>query len=402
MKKFSSRRLAALAGVALLAVVSGCGTSESGLSSNGSGGFQPPDVPMKQSLGDMEGEVSILAWPGYAEDGSNDPNTDWVTPFEKDTGCQANVKYFNTSDEAVKLMGTGEYDVVAASGDASLRLIASGDAAPVNTDLLQNYGDIESFLKDRDWNSVDGQMYGVPHGWGANLLAYNTEVVKPAPTSWSAVFDDASKYDGKVTAYDSPIYIADAALYLMKHQPDLGIKNPYALDEDQLQAAVDVLKNQRKYVSEYWADYLTEVQGFSTGDTVIGTAWQYNALTAAAEGAPVKTVFPTESSTGWSDTWMINPDSDHSNCGYAWMDYITSPTAQAAVAEYFGEAPANTQACSLTTDKNFCDQYHATDKAYSDQLWYWTTPISDCLDGRTDVKCTDYGDWTQAWTEIKG
>ncbi len=402
MKKIGSRRLTALAGVALLAAVSGCGTSSDSGSSSGSGGFQPPDVPMKQSLGDMEGEVSVLAWPGYAEDGSNDPKVDWVTPFEKDTGCQTNVKYFNTSDEAVNLMGTGEYDVVAASGDASLRLIASGDAAPVNTDLLQNYGDIESFLKDRDWNSVDGQMYGVPHGWGANLLAYNTDVVKPAPTSWSAVFDDASKYDGKVTAYDSPIYIADAALYLMKHQPDLGIKNPYALDEDQLQAAVDVLKNQRKYVSEYWADYLTEVQAFTTGDTVIGTAWQYNALTAEAEGAPIKTVFPTETSTGWSDTWMVNPDSDHSNCAYAWMDYITSPTAQAAVAEYFGEAPANTQACSLTTDKNFCDEYHAEDKAYSDQLWYWTTPISDCLDGRTDVKCTDYGDWTQAWTEIKG
>lgn len=402
MKKISSKRLTALAGVALLAVVSGCGTSSDSGSSGGGGGFQPPDVPMKQSLGNMEGEVSILAWPGYAEDGSNDPKVDWVTPFEKDTGCQTNVKYFNTSDEAVKLMGTGEYDVVAASGDASLRLIAAGDAAPVNTDLLQNYGDIAPFLKDRDWNSVDGQMYGVPHGWGANLLAYNTDVVKPAPTSWSAVFDDASKYDGKVTAYDSPIYIADAALYLMKHQPDLGIKNPYALDEDQLAAAVDVLKNQRKYVSEYWADYLTEVQSFTTGDSVIGTAWQYNALTAQAEGAPIKTVFPTETSTGWSDTWMVSPDSDHSNCAYAWMDYITSPTAQAAVAEYFGEAPANTKACSLTTDKNFCDQYHAEDKPYSDKIWYWTTPISDCLDGRTDVKCTDYGDWTQAWTEIKG
>ena len=403
MRKISSRRLTAIAGVALLAVVSGCGTSsDNGSSSGGSGGFQPPDVPMKQSLGDMEGEVNILAWPGYAEDGSNDPKVDWVTPFEKDTGCQANVKYFNTSDEAVKLMQTGEYDVVSASGDASLRLIASGDAAPVNTDLLQNYDYIEPFLKDRDWNSVDGQMYGVPHGWGANLLAYNTDVVKPAPTSWGAVFDDASKYDGKVTAYDSPIYIADAALYLMKHQPDLGIKNPYALDEDQLQAAVDLLKDQRKYVSEYWADYLTEVTAFTTGDTVIGTAWQYNALTAEAEGAPIKTVFPTETSTGWSDTWMINPDSDHSNCGYAWMDYITSPTAQAAVAEYWGEAPANTQACSLTSDKNFCDLYHAEDKAYSDKLWYWTTPISDCLDGRTNVRCTDYGDWTQAWTEIKG
>jgi len=402
MKKISSRRLTILAGVALLALVSGCGTSSGGGSSTSSSGFTAPDLPMKKSLGAMEGQVNILAWPGYAEDGSNDPKVDWVTPFEKDTGCQANVKYFNTSDEAVKLMQTGQYDVVSASGDASLRLIASGDAAPVNTALLKNYGDIEPFLKNRDWNSVDGQMYGVPHGWGANLLAYNTKVVKPAPTSWGAVFGDASKYDGKVTAYDSPIYIADAALYLMKHQPDLGIKNPYALDQDQLQAAVDLLKEQRKSVSEYWSDYLTEVQAFTTGDSVIGTAWQYNALTAAAEGAPIKTVFPEETATGWSDTWMINPSSPHSNCGYAWMDYITSPQAQAQVAEYFGEAPANTKACALTSDKTFCDQYHAQDKAYSDKIWYWTTPISQCLDGRTDVKCTDYGDWTTAWTEIKG
>src|SRR6476620_7618232 len=220
MKKISTRRFTILAGAALLALVSGCGTSGGGGSSSSNGGFTPPDLPMKKSIGSMEGEVNILAWPGYAEDGSNDKTVDWVTPFEKQTGCQANVKVFNTSDEAVKLMQTGQYDVVSASGDASLRLIASGDAAPVNTDLIKSYPDIVPFLKDRAWNSVDGQMYGVPHGWGANLLSYNTDVVKPAPTSWSAVFDDASKYPGKVTAYDSPIYIADAGLYLMKHQPD--------------------------------------------------------------------------------------------------------------------------------------------------------------------------------------
>ena len=85
-----------------------------------------------------------------------------MTPFEKQTGCKANVKYFGTSDEAVNLMKTGEYDVVSASGDASLRLIASGDVAPVNTDLIKNYAQIEPFLKDRAWNTVNGQMYGVP------------------------------------------------------------------------------------------------------------------------------------------------------------------------------------------------------------------------------------------------
>src|SRR6476660_7484866 len=300
MKRISTSRLTALAGVALLAVVSGCGTS-SGSGSSGNGGFTPPDLPMKQSIGDMEGQVNVLAWPGYAEDGSNDPKYDWVTPFEKKTGCQANVKYFNTSDEAVKLMQSGQYDVVSASGDASLRLIASGDAAPVNTDLLKSYPDIAPFLKDRDWNSVNGQMYGVPHGWGANLLAYNTKVVKPAPTSWGAVFGGASKYAGKVTAYDSPIYIAEAALYLMKHQPDLGIKNPYALDRDQLAAAVDLLKKQKENVSEYWSDYLKEVQAFKTGDSEIGTTWQVIASVAQGEGAKVDAVLPDEGATGWSD-----------------------------------------------------------------------------------------------------
>jgi putative spermidine/putrescine transport system substrate-binding protein len=244
-------------------------------------------------------------------------------------------------------------------------------------------------------------MYGVPHGWGANLLMYRTDKVTPAPTSWGAVFTDASDYAGKVTAYDSPIYIADAALYLMKTQPDLGIKNPYALDQKQLAAAVALLKDQRKNLSEYWSDYLKEATAFQTGDSVIGTTWKIIEQTAAGAKAPVKAILPTEGSTGWSDTWMISSKAKHPNCAYAWMSYITEPKPQSEVAQYFGEAPANGQACKLT-GAAFCQQYHVTDKAFSDKLWYWTTPISQCLDGRTDTQCTDYGDWTQAWTEIKG
>jgi putative spermidine/putrescine transport system substrate-binding protein len=299
-------------------------------------------------------------------------------------------------------MKSGQYDVVSASGDATLRLIAAGDVAPVNTDLIPNYADEYAFLKDRAWNSVNGQMYGVPHGWGANLLMYNTDKVSPAPTSWGAVFDGASDYSGKVTSYDSPIYIADAALYLMKTQPDLGIKDPYALDSDQLAAAVDLLKAQREHVGEYWSDYLKEIQAFETGDSVIGTTWQVIANLAKADKAPVEAILPEEGATGWSDTWMIGSQTEHPNCAYAWMNHIISPEANAAVAEWFGEAPANPKACDLTADKTFCDTYHAGDEAYANQIHYWTTPIEQCLDGRTDVKCTTYQEWTQAWTEIKG
>ncbi|TIC80877.1 ABC transporter substrate-binding protein [Nocardioides sp. GY 10127] len=400
-----ARRVGAVAAVGVLALAAtSCGTSSgsgSSSSSEGGSGFTAPDVPMTESLGEDEGEVSILAWPGYAEDGSTYKAYDWVTPFEEQTGCTANIKVFGTSDEAVKLMQSGQYDVVSASGDASLRLIASGDVAPVNTDLLTSYDDIADFLKDQAWNSVDGQMYGVPHGWGANLLMYNADEVTPAPTSWGAVFDDASEYSGKVTAYDSPIYIADAALYLMATQPDLGIENPYALDTDQLAAAVDLLKTQKESLSEYWSDYLKEVQAFKTGDSVIGTSWEVIAQVAQSEDVPVETVLPDEGSTGWSDTWMISSQAEHPNCAYEWMNWITSAEVQAEVAQYFGEAPANTAACDYTA-KGFCDDYHVTDSDYASKIWYWTTPISECLDGRTDTECTDYGDWVTAWTEVKG
>ncbi|MFT4009742.1 MAG: ABC transporter substrate-binding protein [Nocardioidaceae bacterium] len=392
-------------GAALVLAVAGCGSDggSGGESEETSGGgFTAPDVPMLEELGEGEGTVSILAWPGYAEDGTNDPKTDWVTPFEKATGCKASVKYFGTSDEALQLMKTGEYDVVSASGDATLRLIASGDVAPVNTDLLENYPDIRSFLKDQPYNSVDGQMYGMPQGWGANLLMWRTDKVNPAPTSWSAVFDPDSPYAGKITAYDSPIYIADAALYLMNTQPDLGIKDPYALDEDQLAAAVDVLKKQKPLISEYWSDYLKTQQAFESGDTVLGTTWQFITNLIQADKKPVEAILPDEGSTGWSDTWMVSAQSEHPNCAYAWLDYIGGPDGNAASAYYFGEAPANAKACDNIPEKNFCDVFHAGDAAYAAKIHYWATPISQCLDGRTDVKCTTYADWTQAWTEIKG
>ena len=402
------KRLSAAASLAMLAlIVAACGTSGGSDDSSsdgaaGTSGFTPPDLKKLETLGAGEGKLSVLAWPGYAEDGSNDPKVDWVSSFEKETGCQVTVKTFGTSDEAVSLMKTGQYDVVSASGDASLRLIAGGQVEPVNTDLIPNYADVYPFLKDRPWNSVKGQMYGVPHGYGANLLMWRTDKVKPAPTSWSVVFDANSPYKGTVTAYDSPIYIADAAMYLMATKPDLGIKNPYALDDKQFTAVVDLLKQQKTLVSEYWSDYLKEVQAFTSGNSVVGTTWQVIANVATGEKVPVQVTVPTEGVTGWSDTWMVSATSKNKNCAYLWMNHIISPEANAAVAEYFGESPANAKACTKTTDKNHCTTFHAGDQAYSEKIWYWTTPIEQCLDGRTDVKCTDYTRWTQAWTQIKG
>ncbi len=374
----------------------GCGSEQPG------GGETPPKMEPMAAVGDGEGELNLVAWAGYAEDGSNDPTANWVTPFEQQTGCHVNVKIGNTSDEMVQLMRSGQYDGVSASGDATLRLIYAGDVAPVNTDLVPNYASISSFLKDKPWNSVDGQMYGIPHGWGANLLMYNIEVVRDAPDSWSAVFDDAGRYEGKVTAYDSPIYIADAALYLSKSKPELGISDPYSLTPEQLDAATELLNKQRENIGEYWSDYTKEVQAFESGTSVIGTTWQVIANTIGAENrVQVNTVLPKEGSTGWSDTWMISSKAAHPNCMYKWMDWISSPEVNAQVAEFFGEAPANAKACEHTVEPDFCDIYHATDEDFAAKIHYWTTPQKNCVDGSGD-NCTAYSEWVDKWQQIKG
>ena len=398
------RKLIALGTIiAVAAIAAACG----GSSSDGGGGadagkFTAPDnIPMQKELGTGEGALNLVAWAGYVENGSTDPAVDWVTPFEQKTGCKVTSKTANTSDEMVTLMKTGEYDGVSASGDATLRLIAAGDVAPVNTDLVPSYADIFDDLKMQPFNSVNGVAYGIPHGRGANILMSLPDAVSPAPTSWGVVFDENSPYKGKVTAYDSPTYIADAALYLMKTQPDLNITNPYELDDKQFQAAIDLLKKQRTIIGEYWSDYTKEQAAFTSGDSVVGTSWQVIANLLEADGVKVDTTVPEEGATGWSDTWMISSKAAHPNCMYMWMDWIASPEANAQVAEWFGEAPANAKACAMTADKNHCDIYHAADTAYWKNVYFWTTPVAQCGDDRGAV-CKDYSAWVQGWTEVKG
>ncbi len=370
---------------------------------SGSGGSPAPSLPTE--LGSTQGQtINVLAWPGYVEDGSTSPDYDWVSDFEASSGCTVVPQIFGTSDEAYTQFSTNpeQFDVISASGDASLRLVRGGFVQPMNTALIKNYPDIFEALKNKPYNTVDGVSYGLPHGRGSNLLMWRTDQVTPAPTTWAQMFDPANGY--KTSIYDAPIYIADAAVVLMKTKPELGIKNPYALDDTQFAAAVDLLKQQKPAISQYWVDYTKQMTDFESGTSNVGTTWQIitNLLQAEDPAVPVEVIKPPEGATGWSDTWMVNSKTKNLACAYAFIDHIVSPETNAAIAEYFGEAPGNSKSCALTVDPNHCTIFHADDDAFWQDVWYWQTPTAECVDGRTDVKCKGFDDWIKAWTEIKG
>ena len=362
------------------------------------------DGGMMTAIGEGEGALSIVAWAGYIERGETDPAFDWVTAFEEETGCMVTVKTAATSDEMVALMNEGGFDLVTASGDASLRLISGGTVQPINTDLIENWSTVDERLQNAPWFTVDGVHYGVPYQWGGNVLAYNTEVFgDQAPTSWNVVFEEQNLPDGqsnagRVQAFDGPIYVADAALYLMHHNPDLGITDPYSLTRDQFNAAIELLRGQRQLVGRYWHDAFIQIDDFTNEGVAASSTWPFQVNLLQAAGEPIASVVPEEGATGWADTTMMHAESEHPNCAYMWLNHSISPKLQGDLAAWFGSVPAVPSACegNELLGEGGC----VTNGIENfDQIHFWRTPVADC--GMSE-ECVPYHEWVTQYLAVIG
>lgn len=349
-----------------------------------------------------EGVLDIIAWPGYIERGETDQKYNWVSSFEKETGCKVNVKTAATSDEMVSLMSQGVYDLVTASGDASLRLIAGKRVQPIDTSKVAAFATLDPRLENKPWYVVDGKTYGVPYQWGPNVLMYNTQAFKQPPTSWSVVFEEQKLADGKsnkgrVQAYDGAIYIADAAVYLKAKRPELGIKDPYELTQPQYEAVLEVLRKQRPLIHRYWHDYNVQMSDFKSEGVIASGSWPVQVNLLQGEKKPIASVIPVEGVTGWADTTMMHSQAKHPQCAYAWMNWSLNDKVQASVAEWFGSNPTTTTACSARTpggskpcSTNGFDQF--------DKIAFWKTPQAKCEQGT----CVPYSKWTADYISIMG
>ncbi|HHQ4762874.1 TPA: ABC transporter substrate-binding protein [Aeromonas veronii] len=354
-------------------------------------------------LGKSEGQLNIVAWAGYVERGETDKNYDWVTGFEKETGCKVSVKTAATSDEMVALMNEGGFDLVTASGDASLRLIAGGKVQALNLALIPSYSKIDPRLQNAPWHTVDGKHYGVPYQWGGNILMYNTKVFPKAPDSWNVVFEEQTLADGKsnkgrVQAFDGPIHIADAALYLMTHQPALGIKDPYELNEDQYKASLDLLRKQRQLVGRYWHDAFVQIDDFKNEGVVASGSWPFQANALIADKQPIATTVPKEGVTGWADTSMVHSDAKNLTCAYKWLEHSLSNKLQGDLAAWFGSVPVVPAACEDNAllgptgcKTNGIDNF--------DRVRFWRTPVSQC---KSQGTCVPYYRWVSDYIAILG
>ena len=348
------------------------------------------------------------SWPGRATSrtASTTRTVDWVTEFEDATGCEINVQVFGTSDEAFTLFSTNpeQFDVISASGDASLRLVRGGFVQPVNVDLIPSYADIFPALKNKPYNTVDGVRYGVPHGRGSNLLMWRTDDVTPAPTNWAEMFDPARRSRARCRVYDAPIYIADAAVLLMATKPELGIKNPYALDDTQFagggRPAQAAEADDRPVLGRlHQADGRVPRRRRRRRHDLAG---HHEPAPGRGSGRPGR---GRQAQRG-RDRLVRHLDDQLEDQAYELRLQVHQPHhlgprqhpdrrvvrrgARQLEGVRAGRRPGPLRHLPRRRRRLLGGHLLLAD------------PEAKCVDGRTDVTCKDFDDWVKAWTEIKG
>jgi putative spermidine/putrescine transport system substrate-binding protein len=184
----------------------------------------------------------------------------------------------------------------------------------------------------------------------------------------------------------------------MVKKPELGIKDPYELNEDQYKAALDLLRQQHKLIQRYWHDANAQVDDFKNEGVVASGSWPFQVNLLQSDKRPIASTVPDEGATGWADTTMMAAGAKHPNCAYLWLEHSIQPKVQGDVAAWFGSLPAVPAACkgdALLTD----DGCKTNGYDNFSRIKFWKTPVAKCS---TQATCVPYYRWVTDYIAIIG
>jgi putative spermidine/putrescine transport system substrate-binding protein len=348
---------------------------------SGTGAASPTPSPSPTptaSATQSDGTLQILTYRGFAEYGGVSPRFNWVGDFEKETGCRiAKLDTVQTAEDMMRQLQARSYDLVSAGPALAAGLVAAKQVQPVDPAKISSYGDLDK--RFRDMTTVSGKVYGVPYLWGYHEFVYD-----PARVKGELKEAFASE---RAALRDSPMTIADAALAA-------GEDDPYALTEEQLDAAMRLLEGAK--ARTYWSNPLDLVKGFATGELDYAQATPYYRLLLQKAGKQVKTV-PAGETTGWVDSWMLGANVPDTSCAYRWLNWMAAPDAQRDAAAWVGLAPANDKACKGRA-RQVCQMYGVGDAKRLSRVRFAERPPADCRAG--EGGCPDYDAWAERWREL--
>ncbi len=396
-------RRAVVVGLAGL-LVAGCGepvrpagtTAVARAASPSSSASSPSASPTPSASPKGEGAVSVLALRDYVEYGGDDPEVNWVSPFEESTGCKVSLTSVGDAEQLAERFAARPYDVLSAPPELAGELIDRHKVAVLTTSRIPGYDHVAARLRGLPSVEQDGRVYGVPYLWGFHQVLYDTRKVgrKRAASGWAGLIAGP----GPVALPDSPMTIADAALAL---KGGLRPADPYELTPEQLDAAMELLARHKDSGRVYWDLDLPVVAGFAAGRLQAAQALPYHLAALKRAGLPVRAAGQART-TGWADAWMMSAETERPTCAYQWIGYMISTRVQRQAAAWTGLAPAVPAACGGDA-KRVCEAYDVKDVLGKGtgafrRIAFAERPSKDC-DG-AEGECTDYAQWTERWQEL--
>jgi spermidine/putrescine transport system substrate-binding protein len=308
------------------------------------------------------GELNLLMW-------SDEFPGDVIPNFEKASGIKVNQTPFSQNEEQInKLQATGGdgFDLCQPTRDRAPQFKDLAVLAPFDMNKVKNSGNlIPSMLEGSSsvWTWEDG-LYHLPHCWGTEAISWRTDLYKGdiSQLSFGSLWDEGVK--GHVLGRPHSILLGiglwmDANGKLPSNRMLDAFKS-----EDDMKKIYDQLLpvaiEKKPWIKQFWDSADNTKSGLLENDCWIGQTWDGPALSLKKDGKPVSYQAPKEGAITWLDGLALLKAAKNTDQLYAFIEYLQTPAASAAVAEGSGYNPVVTGADALLSaqaKKNFLEAY---------------------------------------------
>lgn len=285
-----------------------------------------------------EGELFIYNWAQYM-------GKSVIPSFEKKTGIKVKTDFFDNYDTMLAKIGQdgGGYDITFPTSTDIPGLLERGLIQTLDKSLLSNIGNLGTEWADPGYDPAN--QHSIPYMWWTTGIAYDTAKVSEKLTSWNALWDE--KYSKHIAVLDDMREAFAAALFL------LG-KDPNTTDDAELDAALQLLQEQKPLVRIYTTD---DIGVLSTGDAWVAHAWGSDVYQVVTERPTVKFYIPDEGGIRGSDAAVLLSNAQHPIAAQMFMNHLLDAKVSAKNTNYIGYMGPNAAA------KEFIKPYILNDPA---------------------------------------
>lgn len=269
--------------------------------------------------------INVYNWGEYICNGAEEGTLDVNAEFTKLTGIKVNYTNYATNEELYAKLKSGgaTYDVIIPSDYMISKMIKEGLVQKLDMDNVPNY----SYIMDNFRNLAydPDNEYSVPYTWGTVGIIYDSTMIDipEDEIDWDLLWNE--DYADQILMFDNP---RDAfAIAEILNGSSINTE-----DSEELTAAADKLKEQKKIVQGYVMDEIFDKIG--AGDALIAPYYAGDALTIMEENEDLNFVIPKSGTNLFIDAMCIPSCSKQKEAAEMYINFMCEPDIAYANIDY--------------------------------------------------------------------